>query len=60
MGTHHVPPTVEGSWVKEAATWGPVNVHPIKEGLCGDLLLPTHEGCCRGLQGWDPSRDTQG
>lgn len=32
----------------------------MKEALCGDLLLPTHEGCCRGVQGWDPSRDPQG
>lgn len=46
VGTHHVPPTVEGSWVKE--------------GLCVGLLLPTHEGCYRGVQGWDPSRDPQG
>lgn len=32
----------------------------MKEGICADLLLPTHEGCCRGVQGWDPSRDPQG
>lgn len=35
------------------AAWGPVNAHPIKEGLCGDLPLPSPEGCCGHVKGWE-------